>query len=70
MVKVRPDKGNPRSKGYVCRKGMNVLYYQYPKGRLTTPLKRIGDRFEPVSWEQAIEEIGQRLLEIRASHVV
>jgi len=47
---------------------MNVLYYQYPKGRLTTPLKRIGDRFEPVSWELAIKEIGHRLLEIRASH--
>ncbi|SDP43664.1 molybdopterin-containing oxidoreductase family protein [Desulforhopalus singaporensis] len=68
MVKVRPDKDNPRSKGYVCRKGMNVLYYQYPKGRLTTPLKKMGDRFEPVPWEQAVEEIGHRLLEIREKH--
>jgi len=40
MVKVRPDKSNVRSRGYVCRKGMNVLYHQYPKDRITQPLKR------------------------------
>ena len=68
MTKVRPDKENPRSKGYVCRKGMNVLYYQYPEGRLTTPLKRIGKEFVPVSWGTAIAEIGERILQIRADH--
>ena len=57
MVKVRPDKDNPRSRGYACRKGLNVLHHQYPKDRITQPLKRVGDGFEPVSWEQAIEEI-------------
>ncbi|SHO53482.1 molybdopterin-containing oxidoreductase family protein [Desulfopila aestuarii] len=68
MTKVRPDKDNPRSKGYVCRKGLKVMYYQYPKDRLTTPLKRIGERFVPISWEKAIEEISERLLQIRTAH--
>lgn len=57
MVKVRPDRDNPRSKGYACRKGMKILNYQYPKGRLTSPLKRVGKGFEVVSWDQATEEI-------------
>ena len=61
MVKVRPDKENPRSQGYACRKGLNVIYHQYPKDRLTEPLKRVGDRFEPISWDQAIEEIAGKL---------
>lgn len=61
MVKVRPDKENPRSQGYACRKGLNVIYHQYPKERLTEPLKRVGDRFEPISWDQAIEEIAGKL---------
>lgn len=61
MVKVRPDKDNPRSKGYVCRKGMSVIYHQYPKDRLTEPLKRVGDKFVPVSWDQAVEEIAEKL---------
>ena len=61
MIKVKPDKSNPRSRGYACRKGLNVLYHQYPADRLTKPLKRVGDRFEPVSWELAIDEIAARM---------
>ncbi|RJP86601.1 MAG: molybdopterin dinucleotide-binding protein [Desulfobacteraceae bacterium] len=61
MVKVRPDKSNLRSEGYACRKGLNVIYHQYPKDRITEPLKRVGDRFEPISWDQAISEIAQKL---------
>lgn len=61
MVKVRPDKANPRSEGYACRKGLNVIYHQYPADRLTEPLKRVGDRFEPISWDQAMDEIAARL---------
>jgi len=68
MVKVRPDKENPRSQGYACRKGLNVLYHQYPKERLSEPLKRIGDRFEPVSWDQAIEEIIDKLKNLVERH--
>ena len=61
MVKVRPDKDNLRSKGYVCRKGLNVIYHQHHADRLTHPLKKAGDGFEKISWDQAIEEIGAKL---------
>ena len=52
MVKVRPDKDNPRSRGYACRKGMNVTHYHHHADRLTHPLKRNGDRFEQISCDQ------------------
>ncbi len=68
MVKVRPDKENGRSKGYACRKGLKVIYHQYPKGRLTEPLKRVGDRFESISWDQAIEEISDKLKGLLDKH--
>ncbi|WP_054032811.1 molybdopterin-containing oxidoreductase family protein [Desulfatitalea tepidiphila] len=61
MVQVRPDKENPRSQGYACRKGLNVIYHQYPADRLTEPLKRHGKDFQPISWDQAIDEIAERL---------
>jgi anaerobic selenocysteine-containing dehydrogenase len=61
IVKVKPDKKNPRSQGYICRKGLNVRYHQYPSGRLTEPLKRVGDRFEPIPWAAAIDEIATKL---------
>lgn len=61
MVKVRPDKANPRSKGYACRKGLKVLYHQYPADRLTRPLKRLDGNFTPITWDQALGEIAEKL---------
>ncbi len=68
MVKVRPDKENPRSQGYACRKGLNVIFHQYPADRLTAPLKRKGDGFEPISWDQAIDEIADKLKALVGRH--
>jgi anaerobic selenocysteine-containing dehydrogenase len=68
MVKVRPDKENPRSQGYACRKGLNVIYHQYPADRLTAPLKRKGNGFESISWDQAIAEIADKLKELVGRH--
>lgn len=68
IVKVRPDRENPRSRGYACRKGMNVAYYQHHAQRLTHPLKRVGDAFRAVSWDQALDEIASRLIRIVDEH--
>ena len=68
MVKVKPDKSNPRSLGYACRKGLNVIYHQYPKDRITEPLKRVDDKFEPISWEQAIDEITTKMKSLVQEH--
>jgi len=61
MAKVRPDKDNPRSEGYACRKGLNVVYHQHHADRLTHPLKRVGAGFEKIGWEQAFDEIAAGL---------
>ena len=68
MIKVKPDKSNLRSEGYACRKGLNVIYHQYPKDRITEPLKRVGNKFEPISWEQAIEEISEKMKHLVDTH--
>ncbi len=61
MVKVLPDKENPRSLGYACRKGLNVLYHQYQEDRITQPLKRVNNKFEAVTWDQALDEIADKM---------
>ena len=68
IVKVRGDKSNPRSEGYCCRKGLNVAYHQHHDDRLTHPLKRVGDKFEKISWNQAITEISEKLRSIIDKH--
>jgi len=64
IVKVKGDKSNLKSEGYCCRKGLNVAYHQHNADRLQYPLKRMGNRFARISWEQATEEIAGRLKDI------
>ncbi len=68
IVKVRGDKDNPRSKGYVCRKGLNIAWHQHGSDRLTHPLKKVDGKFERISWDQAIAEIAAKLKEIVGTH--
>jgi anaerobic selenocysteine-containing dehydrogenase len=61
ITKVRGDKESPRSQGYLCRKGTNVAYFQNNPERLKYPLKRVGDRFERISWDVALDEVAAKL---------
>jgi anaerobic selenocysteine-containing dehydrogenase len=68
IVKVRGDKDNPRSEGYVCRKGLNIAYHQHHADRLMHPLKKVGEAFERISWDQAISEIAEKLSTVVKEH--
>ncbi|KIR01754.1 molybdopterin oxidoreductase [Lachnospiraceae bacterium TWA4] len=69
VVSVRPDKESMRSLGgYCCRKGRALKYFQHNKNRLNYPLKRVGDEFVQISWEQALSEIGEKVKEIREKY--
>jgi anaerobic selenocysteine-containing dehydrogenase len=68
IVQVKGDESNLRSEGYVCRKGMSISKFQHHDERLKYPLKKVGDSFERISWEQAIEEIGTKLKNIIDEH--
>ncbi len=64
IVKVKADKQNAKSEGYICRKGLNVAHHQHNADRLKYPLKKVGDKFERISWDQAIDEIAAKLKNI------
>ena len=68
IAKVRGEKENPRSQGYLCRKGANIAYFQNNPERLRFPLKRVGDRLERISWDQALNEIADKLREVVKTH--
>jgi len=56
--------GNPEANGnlgLVCPKGHGYVHELYNPARMRSPLKRVGDRFEPISWDQAYKEIAQQL---------
>lgn len=68
IVKVKGDKSNVRSEGYICRKGVNIANHQHNADRLKYPLKKVGDSFERISWDQAIDEIAGKLKTIVDAH--
>jgi thiosulfate reductase/polysulfide reductase chain A len=56
--------GNPDANGnlgVICPKGHGYLHDLYNPNRLKGPLKRVGDKFEPISWEEAYKEIAQKM---------
>jgi anaerobic selenocysteine-containing dehydrogenase len=70
VVKLRPDPDHPLSRGYACPKGIAMLDVQNDPDRVLHPLRRRpgGEGFEPVSWDEALGDIGARLRAVRARH--
>ena len=69
ILKVRGDRDNPRSQGYLCNKAQSIPTYVQHGDRLRSPLRRRADgSFEPVSWDTAIEEIAARLRHIAETY--
>jgi thiosulfate reductase / polysulfide reductase chain A len=62
-----PFAGN--NMGRICAKGHAMLHSVYNPDRIKSPLKRIGpNKFEPISWDQAYREIGEKLGAIIEKH--
>ncbi len=68
IISVKPDKEHPLSKGYFCPKGIALADVTNDKDRVQRPLRRIGDKFEIVTWKQALHEIAKKLMEIREKY--
>ncbi len=66
LVALRADREHPISQGFVCNKGIYGLDIHNDPDRLRAPLKRVGPgEFQEISWDQALEEISQRLTAIK-----
>jgi anaerobic selenocysteine-containing dehydrogenase len=69
VVKVTGDLESPVSRGYICAKGAAAPQLLYHKDRILHPLRRAGrrreNRWERISWNDALDEMAQRLLAIK-----
>jgi len=68
-VRVQGDPEHPVTQGFLCTKVNRYVERTYHADRLTTPLRRVGPkgegRFEPATWDEALDDIARRLNEIR-----
>jgi len=68
VVGTLPQKDHPINEGKLCIKGWNAHEFIYADGRLTKPLIRKGDKLEEASWDEALQYVAKRLLELKEKH--
>jgi len=72
VIKVEGTDENPRNKGLLCPKGLSNRQFIYRPDRILTPLRRTGERgegkFEPITWDEAYDEIVSRLNAVKAQY--
>ncbi|HEY1364572.1 MAG TPA: molybdopterin-dependent oxidoreductase [Xanthobacteraceae bacterium] len=69
LVKVEGDRESPLNHGRLCPMGTVAVDLVYHPDRLKHPLRRAGprggQRWQRISWDEALDEISERLLAIR-----
>jgi len=61
VVSVAGDRLAAVNQGLLCVKGYHVALALYGSDRLTTPLLRRGDEQVPISWDEALDIIAERV---------
>lgn len=70
ITRIKADKDNVSSRGYLCAKGPAMADVAYDPDRILYPMKRSGDvgEFERVSWSEAIADIADKVSRIKADY--
>ncbi|MCA9966787.1 MAG: molybdopterin-dependent oxidoreductase, partial [Anaerolineales bacterium] len=71
LVKLEGNPMHPMNLGTLCPKGQAAPELLYNPDRLTSPLRRTGERgagqWEPISWDEAVQLVTARLNNLRAA---
>lgn len=66
VLSIKGDPANPLSRGHICPKGTALQDLQEDPDRLRMPLKRVGETWHEIGFEQAFAEIGEKTRAILA----
>lgn len=61
VMKVEGNPEHPITQGKICGRGRMLENRTNSQERLLYPLKKAGERFEQISWSQALDEIAEKL---------
>jgi len=65
---IKGDRDDPFSRGHICPKAVALQDIQNDPDRLRQPMRRIGDRWEAIGWQEAFEFAASRLAAVQADH--
>ena len=64
-VRQEPVFDSPLNLGAHCAKGAAIREHGHGEHRLKYPMKLVGGKYKRISWEQAINEIGDQMIKIK-----
>ncbi|MFC1669783.1 molybdopterin-dependent oxidoreductase [Spirochaetota bacterium] len=64
VIKIEPDKEHITTKGHSCIKGTRQHKIYSSPDRIKYPMKRTGNKWDRISWDEALGEIGSKVKNI------
>src|SRR5450432_3764405 len=68
IVSVRGDPDDAFSRGHVCPKAVALIDIHNDPDRLRAPVRRVGDHWEKIGWDEAFELVASRIAAIQREH--
>lgn len=68
ICSIKGDKQDPFSLGHICPKASAIADIHQDPNRLRGPVKRVGEDWVEISWDEAIELVASSLEQVRAKH--
>ncbi|MFZ2509331.1 MAG: molybdopterin-dependent oxidoreductase, partial [Steroidobacteraceae bacterium] len=68
ILSVRGDPDDPFSRGHICPKALGLKDIHEDPDRLRHPVKRTANGWQRIAWDQAIDEVARRIVQVQAAH--
>ena len=68
VVRIRGDRDDPVSKGFICPKGSTLKQLHEDGDRLRTPVMRTEGGWLEIGWDEAFTEIAERVTAVTTAH--
>ena len=68
VTAIKGDDADPFSKGYICPKGTALADIHHDPDRLTKPMRRDGDTWHEMEWDEALDYVAARIRDIRTRY--
>ena len=65
---IRGNDADPLSRGYICPKGVSMADVHEDPDRLRRPIRRVGDTWEDIDWDEALDLVADRLVAVAEEH--
>ncbi|MBM7060471.1 molybdopterin oxidoreductase family protein [Pseudomonas sp. UL073] len=68
ILSIKGDAQDSFSRGHICPKAVALQDIQHDPDRLRQPMRRSGDSWQPIGWDEAFALVAEKLADIQARH--